>query len=324
MNKCVDLYRKYIPGETRRIIYGLIIKPYLIFKNDSNQFFIDWKWRFTLLYWFNIGKGRKYPLEYKNAAKFIFLYGISLIIGDFVFNYLSMNIKAYKCELTDLYYVLLGEKKLYFKRGMQAKEVESCFKSLLLEQDPRSPHSYVGHNFGVSNGSILYDVGAAEGIFSLLNIDKVNHAYLFECDEEWIEALNMTFLPWKDKITVVQRYVSDHNNDCCITLDEFAQNNISPDYVKMDIEGAEYNALLGSIKTLRKKATKWSVCVYHRDEDKNEISSLFNDLNYCVTFSVGLMFVLWDDNRFPIHPPYFRKGILRANLCVNDNVTEYK
>lgn len=312
VNSIVDTYRKYIPEKTRRIVYGLIINPYFLLKTDSKKFFNDWKWRFKLLFWFNWGKGRKYPIEYKNAAKFLFLYGKSLIIGDFIFNYLVMDIKVFQCERTGLYYVLLDNKKLFFKRGLQEKEVKSCFKSLLLEQDPQSPHSYVGSNFCVNEDSVLYDVGAAEGIFTLLNIEKVKYAFLFECDEEWIEALNMTFQPWKDKITIVQRYVSDRNEDNCISLDEFAHKNIFPDYVKMDIEGAECKALSGAADIIKSKLTKWSVCVYHRHEDKNEVLSLFDTNDYNISFSEGLMFVLWEDNRFPIYPPYFRNGILKA------------
>ena len=290
----------------------MIIKSWLLLKSDPRKFFVDWKWRFKLFFWFNWGKGRKYPIEYKKSADFILLYGISLVIGDFIFHYLSLNIQVFQCEKTGLYYVLLGTKKLYFRRGLSELEVQSCYKSLLLEQDPRSPHSYVGVNFSVDENSVLYDVGAAEGIFTLLNIEKVKHAFLFECDENWIEALNMTFSPWKDKITIVQKYVANQDDEQCVTLDEFAYKNKFPDYVKMDIEGAECNALSGAVRIIKRKSIKWSVCVYHKHDDKTDVSSFFSTNDYNIVFSEGLMFVLWEDNRFPIYPPYFRNGILRA------------
>lgn len=96
-----------------------------------------------------------------------------------------------------------------------------------------------------------------------------------------------------------------------ISLDDFANENLLPDYVKMDIEGSEYNALLGAINIIRSKTTKWAVCVYHKHEDEKEISSLFSEYNYKQSFSTGLMFVQWNDDRYPICPPYFRKGVLR-------------
>lgn len=47
MKYILVLYRKYLPGNLRRIIYGLIIKPYLLFINDPKVFLVDWKWRFN-------------------------------------------------------------------------------------------------------------------------------------------------------------------------------------------------------------------------------------------------------------------------------------
>lgn len=239
------------------------------------------------------------------------MYGPSLVIGDFLFHYLDLDIEVFLCEKSNLFYVLFNGKRLYFKRGLSEKEVQDSFKSLLLEQDSRSPHSYTGDNFKVDNGSVLFDVGAAEGIFTLANIDKIKHAYLFECEDEWIEALNMTFSLWKDKITIVQKYVSNMNDRYNISLDDFIDKNISPNYVKMDIEGSEYKALLGAINIIRCKRVKWAICIYHKHEDCEEISSLFNKFDYKQSFSDGLMFVRWDDNRYPINFPYFRKGILR-------------
>ena len=64
MKYILVLYRKYLPGNLRRIIYGLIIKPYLLFINDPKVFLVDWKWRFKLLFEFYFGKGKQYPIEY--------------------------------------------------------------------------------------------------------------------------------------------------------------------------------------------------------------------------------------------------------------------
>ena len=84
---------------------------------------------------------------------------------------------------------------------------EAAYKGLLIEQDRRSAHRYVG-SYEELRGKTLLDIGAAEAIFTLDTIEYINHAYLFECDEAWVEALNATFTPWKDKITIVRKYVS--------------------------------------------------------------------------------------------------------------------
>lgn len=53
-------------------------------------------------------------------------------------------------------------------------------------------------------------------------------------------------------------------------------------FIKMDIEGAEYNALLGAEKTIRKNKPTLAICIYHSDEDILRIYELIKswDLGY--------------------------------------------
>ncbi len=73
----------------------------------------------------------------------------------------------------------------------------------------------------VKDNDILSDIGAAEGNFSLSVIDKVQHVYLFETDNDWIEALEKTFEPWKEKVSIIHKFVGNKDTDTCITLDSF-------------------------------------------------------------------------------------------------------
>lgn len=84
---------------------------------------------------------------------------------------------------------------------------EVAYRGLLIEQDKRSAHRYVD-SYEELKGKTLLDIGAAEAIFTLDTIEYMDHAYLFECDESWIEALEVTFAPYKEKITIVRKYVS--------------------------------------------------------------------------------------------------------------------
>jgi FkbM family methyltransferase len=54
------------------------------------------------------------------------------------------------------------------------------------------------------------------------------------------------------------------------------------DLIKMDIEGAEYNALLGAEKTIKKYHPKLTICTYHKVEDYIELPLLIKkfDSNY--------------------------------------------
>lgn len=59
------------------------------------------------------------------------------------------------------------------------------------------------------------------------------------------------------------------------TLDEFfAQQTTKLDFIKMDIEGAEYPTLLGAQKILKRDLPVLAVCVYHKKEDLFTIPSL--------------------------------------------------
>jgi len=66
-----------------------------------------------------------------------------------------------------------------------------------------------------------------------------------------------------------------------ITLDDFVhRHNIQKlDFIKLDIEGAELNALKGATGVLKKYKPKLAVALYHRGKDFKEIPEFINSLN---------------------------------------------
>lgn len=74
-----------------------------------------------------------------------------------------------------------------------------------------------------------------------------------------------------------------------ITIDDYAdQKGLKKvDFIKMDIEGAELEALKGSERTLKKHRPKLAISVYHKLEDFVSIPEYLNSLNLNYRFYLG-------------------------------------
>ena len=57
-------------------------------------------------------------------------------------------------------------------------------------------------------------------------------------------------------------------------------------FIKMDIEGSEYNALLGAKETISRNRPILAICIYHSDEDMIRIYELINSWNLGYKFYV--------------------------------------
>ena len=77
----------------------------------------------------------------------------------------------------------------------------------------------------------------------------------------------------------------------CISIDELTDGN-PVTFIKMDIEGAEMEALKGAKETIQRYKPKLAICVYHKPDDLFEIPILIKELNpeyrlYLRHYSVG-------------------------------------
>lgn len=73
------------------------------------------------------------------------------------------------------------------------------------------------------------------------------------------------------------------------SLDEFFDGKPDkelPTFIKMDIEGAEKEALIGAKNIIKKKHPKLAICVYHKPEDIYELPKLIYDINPEYQFSL--------------------------------------
>ena len=187
---------------------------------------------------------------------------------DFALEYFKRDVDVYYDEIHSLYYVNYKNHKMYFAKHINTLEkAKNYYKGILAEQDERSPHRYLNDDITVTSGDVVVDCGSAEGNFALDIIDIVKKVYLIEYDENWIEALHLTFRDYKEKVEIIKGKISSYSLGDYITLDDIIKEPVN--FIKMDIEGSEWDGLIGAKHLIKQSPNiKCAICSYHRPFDE--------------------------------------------------------
>lgn len=148
------------------------------------------------------------------------------------------------------------------------------------------------------DGEQFVDCGALDGETSLNLLERfgshISKIWMFEPDKKNAGKVIENFKDrevdyqiiekgvWSSSTTL--RFSSLGNGGACIdengedsietvTIDE-ALGGIAPTFIKMDVEGAELEALKGAEKSIRNYHPKLAISIYHKPEDIEEISKL--------------------------------------------------
>ena len=215
----------------------------------------------------------------------------------------------YKDEDVGLLYSFWQGKRIYLRRGMNRIVAKHYLNNIRCEQDIDSPHCYRQFDVHTTDGDVIVDAGAAEGFFALERVDNAKKIYIIENNPDWLAALQATFAPYADKVTIIPKRLSDTDNDECVSIDNIAQKaNVS--YIKMNIEGEEIAAVKGANKTLSKcRSIKLLLATYHRHNDADVLSKMLLELGFSVRFSKGHMFFPFEEEVFA----ELRHALLIAN-----------
>jgi hypothetical protein len=215
----------------------------------------------------------------------------------------------YLDETNSFHYVMFEGKKLYFPKKYSPHQIIWTVRSILKEQDVRSAHLYLTSEFQIEEETIMIDGGVAEGSLPLSLIEKLKQLYLIECNLEWIEALNLTFAPWRDKVEIIGKYLSDTTNDQNVCIDELLEVKEDEKYfVKIDVEGYEKLALKGMTEFFQKvKKLKMCLCTYHKENDAKDLEQFVIEKKLIYEFSDSHLLY---DNEDKV--PTFRKALIRA------------
>lgn len=191
-------------------------------------------------------------------------------------------------------YIIFQEKRMYFPDQKTFSQIEGLeyIPNILSEQGPDSPHLYIRDSSDIPDNAVIVDAGVCEGNFALQYVEKAKKIYLIECDPQWIEPLKRTFAPYRDKVVLCTKRLGRYDNDEETTLDSLVHEPI--DFLKMDIEGAETDALLDAKEVLTNSSARCAICTYHRQYDAKYCSRLLEDYGYRTEFSKGYMFFIFD------------------------------
>ncbi len=107
----------------------------------------------------------------------------------------------------------------------------------------------------VRPGMRSFDIGGKGGYSSLLlsSLSQGGQVLCFECDPPAIEELKEVVARNRWPIRLVAAFVGDRVDDSHKTIDWAAQEHFVPDFIKLDIEGAEVLALKGADRVLRER-----------------------------------------------------------------------
>lgn len=199
---------------------------------------------------------------------------------------------------------------------LTTQESKLCFLNILayritLNRDYISrayspyPQYFISEFRNLGKNEVYVDCGAFIGdtidLYCKYN-DYPKKAYLFEPDEKNLKALKKNVEKFKDKtnITIIPKGL--YNSTCrlyfthgmgsdshfsetpskncsavdVVSLDDMINDRVS--FIKMDIEGSEYNAVLGAQRIISGNYPKLAICLYHSIDDLWRIPLLIKDM----------------------------------------------
>ena len=104
-------------------------------------------------------------LEIKDICRYIEEHGLEVFNYRFVEKYKNMDLHVQYDDAKGMYYIEKNRNIYFPQKFKSAEQVKKYYLSLMVEQDPLSPHRYMSNDFYVENGDVVVDVGAAEGNF---------------------------------------------------------------------------------------------------------------------------------------------------------------
>lgn len=160
----------------------------------------------------------------------------------------------------------------------------------------------------IEKGDKCVDIGACLGDTAIyMNENGASNIYSFEIDRNNIACMKKTFSKLGiNSVQIIQNAITNKTGTCyytpsptnigggnistvkknddsyqveCTTIDKIcSEMQIEPHFIKMDIEGAELDAIEGARNTLIKYQPKLAICIYHTWPHRWEIPLLLHKI----------------------------------------------
>lgn len=199
----------------------------------------------------------------------------------------------------------LGETEVWLPKDVELDEfLWSEFLSVYADH-PANGHFYLTQETPIRKGDIVVDCGVCEGFFVLQALEQGAAMVLgIEANPVLIPALERTFATQKDRVILQQAAVGAFNGAAnfdfnpaspsggkigaegfCVpvkTLDQLVVENSLErvDFIKMDIEGAEIQAIEGALSVLEKFHPRIALTTYHRSFDYKVLKAILESVGY--------------------------------------------
>lgn len=204
----------------------------------------------------------------------------------------------------------------WFPKGMN--ESEELWSEYLVSfwNHPVNFHQYLRGGVTLQSSDVVIDCGACEGFFTRAALEAgVSKVICVEPSSFMADCLRMTFEPEIAKGRVIVAQVAlgsfpgkasftsvegdafagrfDGNGAETVevaTLTGLASRYGLPTFIKMDLEGSEYQALVGGYNLLKQHRPKLGITSYHNPWDYQVISSFLKGAGYASIKPYGVTF----------------------------------
>jgi FkbM family methyltransferase len=177
---------------------------------------------------------------------------------------------------------------------MLLKDTETGIHSDLIREGKREPFATDILTKDTQPGEVILEIGANIGYYTILQSKKIGpkgQIYAIEPEKENFEYLKKNVkLNKLNNVTLFKQAIGDKNGELEIyayeqgnlnspfkwddnykgkekvkeqTIDTFLEGKKDPNWIRMDVEGYEYNILIGAKKTLRNKNLKRMFIEFH-------------------------------------------------------------